>query len=396
MAQVRTRKRGKTWSYIFEAGKVDGRRKVVERGGYSTKDAAYKAGVAAFNDFMHGNIGITSLAVTLKDFMTAWLENVVALNVKPTSMQAYRSYLHNHIAPRLGEVKVQSLTPAMLDKWVRDLQKAGLSYNTISALHAFINNALNYAVYPSELISSNPAAYIKVPKNAPRNVVKRTIITPERFAALLEKYPFGTPYYIPLLLLYHTGMRLSEVLGLCWLDVDFKSRRINLCRQARYLSKQGYFFTTLKTESSKRYIIVDDYLLGELKRWQARQTENEKQLGDSYVYVYREDNGHMERRSKGLPAPDAEKVSLVCTREDGRIILRETFTDVLHNEKLNAHSFRHTHATILIENGVSAKAVAGRLGHANTQITQNLYTHNTLKLQEEAAAIFTENLQTKP
>ena len=78
MAQVRVRKRGKTFSYIFEAGKVDGKRKVVEKGGFQTKSVAYKAGVEAFNDFLHGNIGITSESITLEKFMTSWLENVVA------------------------------------------------------------------------------------------------------------------------------------------------------------------------------------------------------------------------------------------------------------------------------------------------------------------------------
>ena len=214
MAQVRVRKRSKTFSYIFEAGKVDGKRKVVEKGGFQTKSAAYKAGVEAYNDFLHGNIGITSEAVTLKEFMTAWLDEVVALNVKPSSFQTYQSHFKNYIIPYLSEVKVQDLTPAMLDKWIRDLQKAGLAYNTISAVHAFLHNALNYAVYPAQLINSNPAAYIKVPRNAPRNIIKRTIITPEQFNTLLEKFPFGTSLYIPLLLLYHTGMRLGEVLSL--------------------------------------------------------------------------------------------------------------------------------------------------------------------------------------
>ena len=60
MAKVRTRKRGKTYSYIFEAGTVNGKRKVVEKGGFPTAGAAYKAGVEAYNDYLHGNIGITS------------------------------------------------------------------------------------------------------------------------------------------------------------------------------------------------------------------------------------------------------------------------------------------------------------------------------------------------
>ena len=293
------------------------------------------------------------------------------------------------------EVKVQELTPAMVDAWFRKLLQGGLSRGTLTNTHTLIYSALKYAVYPAQLISSNPAAYIEIPKNAPKNIVKRHIITPEQFAALLEKYPFGTPLYIPLLLLYHTGARISEVLGLSWQDVDFVSKRINLHRQIIYISKRGYFFTTLKTESSNRYVVVGDFLLGELKRWQNQQLENENQFGDAYVYVYRESDGHIERLSKSLPAPDPEKVSLVCTREDGQMVLKKRFSRILKHEGLNAHSFRHTHATQLIENGAVPNGVAGRLGHANTAITQNLYTHNTQKLQEDTAEIFDKILQTK-
>ena len=75
--------------------------------------------------------------------------------------------------------------------------------------------------------------------------------------------------------------------------------------------------------------------------------------------------------------------------------MRGMLTKVLQAECLNAHSFRHTHATQLIENGATPKGVAGRLGHANVNITQNLYTHNAQKLQEETATIFDKNLQTK-
>ena len=85
---------------------------------------------------------------------------------------------------------------------------------------------------------------------------------------------------------------------------------------------------------------------------------------------------------------------MICVRENGQMLVENTLGRILHKEGLNAHSFRHTHTTQLIENGVSAKAVAGRLGHADATITQNLYAHNTEKLQEEAAAIFDKTLQT--
>ena len=130
----------------------------------------------------------------------------------------------------------------MLDEWMRKLLKASLAKNIMVIVHALLNQALDYAVQPAQLISSNPAIYIKVPKNAPRNVVKRTIITPEQITALLEKYPFRSPFYIPLSLLYHTGMRLGEVLVLSWSDIDFTAKRINLRRQIVHISKHDYFF----------------------------------------------------------------------------------------------------------------------------------------------------------
>ena len=297
----RFRKRGKTFSYIFEAGKIDGKRKVVEKGGFETKAAAYKAGVTAYNDFLHGNIGITSESITLKDFMTSWIENVVAANVKPTTIQLYKSLTANQIRPHLGEVKVQELTPAMLDKWIRGLQKKGLSHNTLRRAHALIHHALKYAVYPAQLIHSNPADYIQVPKNAPRNIIERHIISPEQFKLYLKNIPL----------------------------------------------RRGYYFTTLKTESSKRYILIDDFLLGEMRRWQVQQIEDENRLGDSYVYIYRESDGHILRQSKFLSVPNVEKVAMVCTRNNGILILKEQFIRRLKSEGLNAHSFpSHTRHSI--------------------------------------------------
>ena len=174
------------------------------------------------------------------------------------------------------------------------------------------------------------------------------------------------------MLLYHTGMRIGEVLGLMWQDIDFAAKRINLWRQIKYQSKRGHFFQTFKSKSSERYILIDDYLLGELRRWQNQQTENEKQFGDSYVYVYREDDGHIVRRSKGLPISNAKKVSLVCTQGNGKMIIENVLCRTLRKEGLNAHSFRHTHITHLIENGTSAKAISrGRHNHAKSLYSQH-------------------------
>lgn len=358
-ASVRTRKRGKKWSYIFEAGKTaEGKRKVVEKGGYSTKQAAYDAGVAAYTDWKHGNIGITSEKITVKDFMKNWLENVVALNVKPTSMQAYISLFNKHILQPLGNITLQDLTPAILDTWIRQLLKLGYSKNTLSCAHALLHHSLDYAVYPAELIKSNPASYIKIPQKAPTNIVKRQIISQEQLATLLEKYPFGSPFYIPILILFHTGLRISETLGLTWEDINFKTKTITLNRQIVYISKRGYFFSTLKTESSNRYIVIGNYLVNELRRWKAQQKENELTFGDTYIKVYYNSENKIIFQSKELETTvqNTFSVNAVCTYPKGNIVEKNTLERALKLAGINAHSFRHTHATTLIENGVTPKA----------------------------------------
>ena len=234
-----------------------------------------------------------------------------------------------------------------------------------------------------------------MPKKAPTNIVKRHLITPEKLNELLEKYPFGSDYYIPILILFYTGMRIGEVCGLTWGDIDFDKNIIRLSKQIVYVSRKGYYFSTLKTESSERFVVIDKFLADELRRWRDKQFENEKSVGDSYVYVYRDSDNKVIQQSKGLIEIDAEKVSMICTKNNGKIVFKDAVEKALRSEGLNAHSFRHTHATVLIENGATPKGVAGRLGHSTTLITQNLYAHNTEKLQMDTSEIFSKIMQTK-
>ena len=145
------------------------------------------------------------------------------------------------------------------------------------------------------------------------------------------------------------------MLGLSWSDIDFVAKKINLSRQIVYIVKRGYYLTTLKTESSKRYISIDDYLIGELRRWQNQQAENEKLFGNRH----------------------------------------ENLAKFLKLENLNALSFRHTHATQLTENGAKPAGVSGRLGHKNLACTQNIYVHLTPKMQEDTAVIVNKIFQAK-
>ena len=85
---------------------------------------------------------------------------------------------------------------------------------------------------------------------------------------------------------------------------------------------------------------------------------------------------------------------MLCTNRHGRPVCRATVMQHLQSAGLNAHSFRHSHATILVEAGASLKGVAGRLGHKRIETTEEIYTHNTKKMQEDVASIFAKTMQT--
>jgi integrase len=393
MARVRTRKRGDTYSYIFEAGKVNGKRKVIEKGGFASEDEAYDAGVAAYSDWKHGNIGITSNRITLQDYLASWLK-VMESTVGPSTIVLYASRI-KVINSYLGDIQLQELRPRDVDRMVLSMRDSGSAYSTIALTKTVLHNALQYAVYPAELIAANPADAIKVPRSAPRNVVPRQVITPEKLEAMVRKYPFGHHVHIPFMLAYYTGMRAGEVLGLAWEDIDLERGTLCIRQQLGYINGTGIVLSPPKTSSSNRLIMIDSKLLALLKRWKAHQKAVEMQMGGSYCHILVDEHHALHNISKGLPVPRGlRRVSLVCTHEDGRYVTKDCLFYATRREGINMHSFRHTHATLLAENGAPPKDVAARLGHKNVNVTLNTYTHVTDNMRKNTRDII-ESLNEK-
>ncbi|WP_424152023.1 tyrosine-type recombinase/integrase [Selenomonas noxia] len=381
MSKIRIRKRGKTYSYSFDISKNP--RRMKEKGGYATEDEAYEAGVKAYADWKSGNIGITSEKIKLRDYLAVWLENVVRPNVKRTTHQNYSRAIKDRILVRLGGIYLQDLRPRDVAAWVQELASKGFAAGTITQAKSVLSAALKYAVYPAELIAVNPATNIPIPRCAPRKVVKRVIVTPEQFAAI----PRGSTSYPAIKIMYHSGMRISETLGLTWEDIDLNTGKICVSRQ-RF--EEGYFDTP-KTESSARVFYADASFIAYLRALRAEQAEHQMRFGQAYQLAYEDsrDERALVLLPKKIPAPDyLLRRSLVCIRPNGVPLHHTSVTLVLRKAGLNPHSFRHTHATKLIEAGAKPVDVAARLGHANANITQNLYAHDTEDMMQETARIF--------
>ena len=213
--KIRIRKRGNSYSYSFDISKNP--RRMKEKGGFATEDEAFEAGVKAYADWKNGNIGITSEKIKLRDYLASWLENVVRPNVKWTTYQNYFCAIKLRVLPRLGGIFLQDLRPRDVAAWVQELANKGFAAGTIMQAKSVLSAALKYAVYPI-----NPATNIPIPRCAPRKVIKRVIITPEQFAAI----PKATTYSPAIKIMYHTGMCISETLGLTWEDIDLNTGKI--------------------------------------------------------------------------------------------------------------------------------------------------------------------------
>ncbi len=352
---IRIKKRNHTYSFAFEAGKHStGKRRVIEKGGFPTIEKALRAGESARKLWLVEKRSSPGQGPLLRDFLETFL-NRISGEVRESSMRAYRSHARV-IGSLLGNKNLRDITPEDIDQLMLGFVKKGISYQTIRARLSFLRRAFSYAAYPLRMISENPAACIRIPRSAPRKCVERKIITSGEYSALLEKYPYGHPLHLLIVLAYHTGMRCGELLGLTWKNVDFANLQIHVACQRQKLPGKPSALVLPKTKTSIRDIPIARKLAKLLKRWKKDQ----------------------KRYTKDGRNP----LNLVCTNSSGTPASRTAFERALKAEGLNSHSFRHTHATRLAELSAPFKDIAARLGHSSTTLAENLYTHHTAQMSD--------------
>ncbi|MBL4998357.1 site-specific tyrosine recombinase XerC-family [Enterococcus xinjiangensis] len=372
------RKRGKRWYYYFEDINDDGSRKKVEKVGGDTRPEAEAALRKVLSDIDETGQYFLGTDTRVKQYLDFWMEEYVKLNLKYNTYENYRFTIKNHINGYLGKKKLTDLSPALLQNFINAEFKKGYSKKTMTITHSVLKNALNMAVYPWGLIKQNPMLYVKIPKYEERPTTKKDlkIISLEDFDHMLEITPEGHPFYIPLNIGFYTGMRVGEVCGLTWDNVDFSNGTITVEKQM--VKNDGeWVYGTPKTSSSNRTIFIGQTLLAILKKHKKQQLENRMKYGKLYI-----------------------DSNAVCTKEYGELVTPSVVkwnTRRISNAlslSFNFHSLRHTHATLLLENGAKMKEISERLGHSRISITMDTYSHVTDKMRNETVDIM-ENLRKK-
>ncbi|MFA9375557.1 MAG: tyrosine-type recombinase/integrase [Lachnotalea sp.] len=418
------RKRSNTWSYYFDLGKVDGKRKKKEKGGFRTRKEAEAALTKAMNEYNNAGQLFEPTEITVSDYLDYWFDNYCKMNLKYNTQLGYLQIIENHLKPTLGHYKLKALNSASIQEYTNQLKLNGYARSHVVGIISTLSGALNYAIEPLHYIQFNPCDRIKYPKyNTPKKNV-RFVIKPDEFQRVIDRFPSSTNFYIPLMIGYYTGLRISEAFALTWDDIDFENKTLSvnkitvkrnygvdvrkvLQQKGKKEEKSAWYFGSTKTYSSNRIIKFGNTLYQVLKEARKSQKKNRLLYGEYYTDIYLkpetdekgEEIFRLVEIERSIPCT-LNKVEMLCVRENGQFVSTDSFkycARVVHNElklSFNYHSLRHTHATLLIENGANAKDVQERLGHSDIQTTLNTYVHNTDIMKTETVDIFEKAIKT--
>lgn len=396
MGELRTRKRGKTWEWSFEGARIGGKRQPISKGGYRTKADAIAAGTKAKAEYDSAGRVFRPSEISVADYMDYWYKEYVCRNLKYNTQLSYESIIRLHIKPVLGGYRLAVLEPDIIQKWIDGKKDDGYSKAMLANVFACLQGVLSYAVHPCKYIPANPCLYVKIPNVAVSEASRahtEYICTPEDYAAIIGRFPKGSAFYLPLMTGYHCGTRIGETYGIDLLnDVDFDTHTLHIRRQLK--KENGMWVYRLPKYDSVRSIRMDPVYEAALKEEIHARKANQLFYGQYFTksYLLPDESVHQTRADVELPYPEIMPLSV---RENGELLTSESFkycARVIHYELGNSlfhyHCLRHTHGTILAENGAQPKTVMERLGHRDIKTTMEKYVFNTDKMQDNAVQLF--------
>jgi integrase len=353
------------WYYLFTHGtNENGRPKQYKKRGFKTKRAAQEA----INELEHSLTTGTYVKpnkILYRDYMIEqWLEDKHT-RVKRQTLNTYTWLVKMHILPVLGGTELGKLTPMQIQGLYNKLTKAGnLSDENIQKAYTLINDSLSKAERWG-LIQKNPAALVDRPKMTRKEVMVWSMDEVKRF---LKHSDNESRYHIAFELALASGMRQGEILGLRWQDVDFENNCVRITQTLSNDGKEIQPYT--KTRAGTRNIDLPAETMNKLKKHKKR-VEIEKLEAESGSY-----------RDLNL---------VVCSKNGtptNKSNIRRVFDKTIMKaglKKMKFHGMRHTHATLLLLQGVNPKVVSERLGHSSVKITLDVYSHLLPSMQKETA-----------
>lgn len=392
MSKVNVRERKGSWQYYFEGAKINGKRKRFMKGGFESRKIALKAGNEALYKYLNGGMASAPAELSVSDFLDEWLEDAIRLNRAPQTYARYKDVVERRLKPAVGSFHLKVLNSPALQSILNGMQAEGLRSSTMQFTKNVMTAAFKYAIHPRKYVTESPAQYLTLPKAKKKPLVKDAI-TVETFNRIIKEFPRGTNLYLPAIIAFYTGLRKSEVLGLTWDCVNLEKKTITVQKQL-VKRPEGWGFGELKTRSSYRVIKIGDQLIKRLEKQKARTLRNRVRLGEAFTVQYMANDGELiEGYAEDMLTPVIAYP--VCLKDNGAIITPNNIEYCMrkvHKElelpNVSFHTFRHTHATLLIEAGANIKSVSVRLGHSDVATTLETYAHVTERMESETVEAF--------
>jgi integrase len=390
------RKRGDKWYYSFEAASVNGQRKRIERVGGRTKKEAETALRTALQNYNNAGQHFDPVNISVADYLDYWLTEEVEKNKSHNTYLDYENKVEVHIKPKLGYYKLCALRTDAIQKWIDNIKNEGYAKSMVSNILACFSSALEYAVTPLQYIEENPCNSVKTPKvpiNPKAKEHNDYICVKEDFDKIIEKFNADTNFYVPIMIGYHLGTRIAESYGFDLLtDINFETSKISINHQLQ--KEKGIWYLRPPKYDSYRTIKMGKIIREVLRKEITKRKENMLKYGQYYTKTYLMPDNSIVQFKANIKVPYKEIMPL-SVKENGDLLTPESFkycAKVIHYELsiplFHSHCLRHTHGTILAENGAFPKTIMERLGHKNITTTLQTYVFNTDKMQQDAVDIF--------
>lgn len=361
------RKRSKNYIvYLEYKDNITGKNRQKNMGSFEKKRDATKRLIEIKESIYNEEIALPN-EQTLKNFLLDFIEKY-KVNLSITTYNCYLRICTKYIIPMLGHYKLQELKPIHLQNYIDDL--TGILAPQTIKLHINILNLAFKRAYKLRLIRENIIECIELPRI---KKFKNKIYDTENLVKLLEICK-NTYMELPIYLAAGLGLRISEVLGLTWDNIDFINNTITI-NKISVRNNGNVILKSPKTESSERTISVPNEIISMLKSHKKRQIESKLQgkiLNKLNLLFYDKNE-----------QPIAQDV---LSKKFNRFLKENNLSHI------RFHDLRHSHVTLLINSKVPIKVISERVGHSNINTTLNIYAHTLKEMDAEASVKISESL----
>lgn len=375
---------------IIELGRDErtGVRNRHTKSGFKTKREAKAYAALMESELLKGN-SFNNSKVLLKDFIIEWYDRQIVGTLSINTVTNYGSRINQHIIPYLGQMQLSKIKPLNVQDFYYYLLDNGLNNDSAKRIIKVLKKCLTYA-YKLNLINNVPCD-IEF-KSTIKTIPKLNIFSEDQLIYFLNQME-DTYLYLPVILAAFTGIRIGELCGLRWCNVDLDNNRIKICEQVLNdkINKTLIHTKILKTSKSFRTITIPKFLKDIL----IGIKPNTKLIEYTNDFVVLSRNETM-CNPRNLSMDFVKKVDRY-TKEYSDVsekFLKEVGM-YMQLPKLSFHDLRHTHATLLLLHGENVKVISERLGHSSIKMTLDTYSHVLPSMEEHTALLLDTLYSTK-